>query len=110
MKSIRNQRLANYFQLFAKFGEIEKKKDFILEKKHCFIVYTSPEEMQKALSALGKYEDRQVLCREIRAKIMAEKGVTKDEAKKLAPSPHYYVRAVKTEDHKNPPMKSKKDL
>ena len=46
-KTIKQNRVKNYFKLFEKFGVVTKKKDLIIEKKHCFIIYQDKESLEK---------------------------------------------------------------
>ena len=48
MTRIKNMRITTLHTIFERFGAIEKTKDHILEKQHCFIIYQNKEDMQKA--------------------------------------------------------------
>jgi len=90
-KEIKFRRIKYYFEIFEQFGEIEKKKDYIISKSHCFIVYKTKQSFQEALKTLSKYEEREKLTKVFKEKLVAEGGKDK---KVFAPVPHFYVRPV----------------
>jgi len=84
-------RIKHYFALFEQFGPVAKKKDYILTKRHCFIIYETKESCDKALATLSNFEERQRICREFKEKILQTSG---KQAKAQVPTPHFYVRSV----------------
>ena len=46
-RNIKFERIKHYFKLFEQFGQVEKKKDLILTKSHCFIIYKTKESCDK---------------------------------------------------------------
>jgi len=93
VKKAKQQRVERIFKMLEQFGPITKKKDFILSNNHCFVIYATNEGYSQAMQTLSLFEERQRVCKEIRATLEPEHG--KDLAKLYSPTPHFYVRTVK---------------
>jgi len=96
---VKAERIKNFFHLIEQFGPVIKTKDHILSKQHAFVTFQDVRSLEKALEALSKFEDRERISKEIKQKLIEERG---KEAGLHAPSPHYYVRRVNAVTHKVP--------
>jgi len=88
----KGERVKNFPKLLERFGKISSFKDFILEKRHCFVSYERPNDLEKALESLSDFEQRKKICTEMKIRLQQEGG---DIARFFAPNPHFYVRVVK---------------
>jgi len=86
---IKLARINHIFKICEQFGVIEKKKDFILEKNHCFIVYQQKESLDKAIETLSKYDERLRITKELKTTLEQQNGKA---AIVNAPTAHFWRR------------------
>jgi len=104
LEEIQRERILRVKSLFESFGLVEKFKDFVVSKKHCFILFKDQSHCLQAAETLKVYDNRKKSCAEMKQRIEAELG---QKGKYFAPNAHFYVRLVNSVTHKKGKKKPK---
>jgi len=83
---LQNARSQNLIEIFRKYGEIVKVKEF-WENKHCFITFANIASAEKAIDTLSDYEERKIVCISMKEEIVRSKKEVLTAVK-----PNFYIR------------------
>jgi len=97
VEKIKKERAKQIMKMFDRFEGVVKKKDFILSKRHCFVIFQDKASCEKAIEILKKFERREKISQEIKETLEKEGGKF---ARLQAPTSHFYVRQVRTPKQK----------